>query len=181
MQEQQQDNSGKTHYRKAFNSPYLSSADIVGPTVLTIHRVELKIDQSKQTKDMFNTVYFQENEIRAGEILKPMILNAGNSVILRNLAGSHFIEDWAGMKITVYVQQGVKFGRDTVEGLRVSPEAPVIELPELTPANKTKWSQAIAAFKRDGNLQKVLTRMQISSSNQKLIQAAAKEEVPSDA
>jgi hypothetical protein len=42
----------KTHYRKAFNSPYLSSADIVEPTVLTVAYVALEIDQTKKTKDL---------------------------------------------------------------------------------------------------------------------------------
>ena len=45
----------KTHYRKAFDSPYLSSADIVEPTVLTVARVSLEVDRTKKTKDMFNT------------------------------------------------------------------------------------------------------------------------------
>ena len=37
----------KTHYRKAFNSPYLSSADIVEPTDLTISHVRLEPDKTK--------------------------------------------------------------------------------------------------------------------------------------
>lgn len=50
----------KTHYRKAFNSPYLSSADIVEPTVLTVKCVKLESDKSKKSKDVFNTAYFAE-------------------------------------------------------------------------------------------------------------------------
>ena len=45
----------KTHYRKAFDSPYLSSADIVEPTVLTIARATLENDKTKKSKDVFNT------------------------------------------------------------------------------------------------------------------------------
>lgn len=40
----------KTHYRKAFDSPYLSSADIVEPTVLTIARATLENDKTKNPK-----------------------------------------------------------------------------------------------------------------------------------
>ncbi|MDF3665184.1 hypothetical protein P3S60_23560, partial [Enterobacter hormaechei] len=47
----------KTHYRKAFDSPYLSSADIVEPTVLTIARATLENDKTKKSKDVFNTAY----------------------------------------------------------------------------------------------------------------------------
>ena len=65
----------KTHYRKAFNSPYLSSADIVESEVLTIKCVRLEPDKTKKTKDHFNTAYFTASEIRKGEPLKPMILN----------------------------------------------------------------------------------------------------------
>ncbi|MEG1655817.1 MAG: hypothetical protein RR390_20300, partial [Hafnia sp.] len=35
----------KTHYRKAFDSPYLSSADIVEPAILTISRAVLENDK----------------------------------------------------------------------------------------------------------------------------------------
>ena len=54
----------KTHFRKAFDSPYLSSADIVEPTNLTIKHVRLEADKTKKTRDLFNTAYFAEQEIR---------------------------------------------------------------------------------------------------------------------
>ena len=114
----------KTHYRKAFKSPYLSSADIVGPTVLTISRVVLANDQTKKTKESFNTAHFVENQIRPGEPLKPMILNAHNSKIMKDLTGSHFLEDWVNVPVTIYVDSNVRFGRETVEGLRISPQPP---------------------------------------------------------
>lgn len=112
-------NESKTHFRKAFDSPYLSSADIVEPTILTIARVSLEPDKTKKTKDVFNTAHFVERELRPGEKLKPMILNATNSKTLRSLTGSPFIEDWAGFKVTVYVDTNVKFGKETLEGLRI--------------------------------------------------------------
>ncbi len=158
----------KTHYRKAFNSPYLSSADIVGPTVLTVARVTLDIDKTKKTKDFFNTAYFVEKELRQGEPLKPMILNAHNSRVMRDLCGSHFIDDWSGA-VTVYVEQGIKFGRDTVEGLRISPQRPQLQRLELLPASEKAWNNAIAAYKRDGNFDAVTARMYISEENQALI------------
>ena len=163
----------KTHYRKAFNSPYLSSADIVGPTILTIKCARLEGDQTKKTKDLFNTAYFVEEYLREGEKLKPMILNAHNSKVLKMLTGSHFLEDWNDVKVTVYVDQNVRFGRDTVEGLRISPEAPRILKPELTPNQVKLWNNAVTAYERDGNLEKVLQRMSISKENQALIKQQA--------
>lgn len=159
----------KTHYRKAFNSPYLSSADIVGPTVLKIARVVFEQDKTKKTKDYFNTAYFADKFIRPGEELKPMILNAHNSRIMRDLCQSHFIDDWCDVLVTVYVDQNVRFGKDTVEGLRISPEAPRQQIPELTPASKVAWGNAKAAYRRDGNLNAVLERMTISEENQALL------------
>lgn len=154
----------KTHYRKAFDSPYLSSADITEPTTLTVARVALDTDKTKKTKESFNTAYFAERELRPGEKLKPMILNATNSKTMKALTGSAFIEDWVNVSITVYVDPSVKFGRDTVEGLRISPKAPGKKV--LTPANTQAWDNAKAAYKRDGNLTKVLARVEMSDDHQ---------------
>lgn len=158
------DNTEKTHFRKAFHSPYLSSADIVEPTVLTVKRVTLEIDRTKKTKDLFNTAHFVEKEIRAGEELKPMILNASNSKTMKGLTGTPFIDDWQNVRITVYVDQNVRFGKETVEGLRISPHAP--EKKVLTPDNAKAWNAAKGAYKRDGNLDKVLARVDMSQAHQ---------------
>lgn len=160
--------SEKTHYRKAFDSPYLSSADIVEPTVLTIQSVRLESDRTKKTKDKFNTAYFVEEEIRKGERLKPMILNATNSKTMKGLTGSAFIEDWKGQRVTVYVDPGVKFGKDTVEGLRISPHAPE-DKRQLTPESAKAWEKAKAAFMRDGNLDAVLQHMNMTEEHQELL------------
>ena len=162
-------NQDKTHYRKAFNSPYLSSADIVGPTILTIEKVQLSNDQTKKTKDIFNTAHFVEREIRPGEKLKPMILNAHNSKVMKDLTGSHFLEDWVNVPVTIYVDSNVRFGRDTVEGLRISPQAPVKKKPVVTKDNKKMWGNAVNAYKRDGNFKAVLERADISDENMELI------------
>lgn len=159
--------AGKTHFRKAFNSPYLSSADIVGPTTLTIARVALEADKTKKTKDLFNTAYFVERELRPGEKLKPMILNATNSKTMSVLAGSAFIDDWHSIKVTIYVDKNVKFGKEVMEGLRISPVAPVEVW--LTPDAVKPWNNAKAAYKRDGNLDAVLARVNISEEHQRQI------------
>jgi hypothetical protein len=155
----------KTHFRKAFDSPYLSSADIVGPTVLTIARVSLELDRTKKTKDLFNTAHFVERELRPGEPLKPMILNATNSGTLKKMTGSPFLEDWLNVRVTVFVDHNVKFGREITEGLRLSPRVETVEV-LLTPGNKTGWANATAAYKRDGNLDAVLARVSMSQEHQ---------------
>lgn len=161
----------KTHYRKAFDSPYLSSADIVEPTVLTVKFVTLESDKTKKTKDSFNTAHFVEKEIRQGEPLKPMILNASNSKTMKALTGTPFIDDWKDIRITVYVDHNVRFGKETVEGLRISPYAP--EKRYLTPEQGKAWENAKAAFKRDGSLAKVLARVSMSEEHKNQLMAEA--------
>lgn len=161
--------STKTHYRKAFDSPYLSSADIVDATVLTVAHVNLEIDHTKKTKDMFNTAYFVEKEIRPGEVLKPMILNASNSKTMKALTGSPFIDDWVNVPVMIYVDHNVRFGKEMVEGLRISPNKP--EKKYITPSDTKLWANAKSAYARDGNLLSVLSRVNISEENQaKLIE-----------
>ena len=164
----------KTHYRKAFDSPYLSSADIVEPTTLTVRRVTLEKDKTKKSKEQFNTAYFVEKEIRPGEPLKPMILNATNSKTMKALTGSAFIDDWNDVRITVYVDKNVRFGNESVEGLRISPKPPGRK--QLTPAQKAQWESAKAAYKRDGNLEAVLARVDISEEHQRLLMIECGEE-----
>lgn len=147
-----------THYRKVFDSPYLSSMDVVEPIDLTIERVTQEGDKTKKSKDTFNTAYFTEKFIRPGEKLKPMILNATNSKVMAKLSDSPYIEDWAGIRIRVYVEKGIKFGRDTVDGLRIMP-APERKL--ITPESRM-WEAAKAAYIRDGNLDKVLAKADMS-------------------
>src|SRR5690606_9416265 len=106
------------------------------PTVLTVQRVTLEVDRTKKTKDLFNTAHFAEKELRPGEKLKPMILNATNSKTLRTITGSAFIEDWQSVPITVYVDNNVRFGKETMEGLRIR-AAP--QKKPLTPAATAAW------------------------------------------
>jgi len=161
----------KTHYRKAFNSPYLSSADIVEPVILTIDHVTLEGDKTKKSKDQFNTAYFAEAEIRAGEKLKPMILNATNSRTMKNLTGSAFIDDWAGTQISIYVDPSVRMMGETVEGLRISPEKPVTR--QALKKGTNQWKNAVAAYKRDGKLDAVRQRVDVSLEQEAMIKIEA--------
>ena len=159
------DGAQKTHYRKAFDSPYLSSADLVEPTTLTVKCVRLEVDRTKKTKDLFNTAHFVEKELRPGEKLKPMILNATNSKTMKGLTGSAFIDDWNNVRVTVYVDHNVRFGKESVEGLRISPKQQ--NRIAITPDNAQLWQRAKNAFKRDGDLRNVLARADMSAEHQR--------------
>jgi len=155
----------KTHYRKLSKSHYLSAADITEPVVLTIKKVSFDPDKNKKTKEDLRTAYFVESEIRHGQKLKPMILNEGNSKILKSLSGTPFIDDWSNLKVTVYVDPSVRFGKDTVEGLRISSIVPEVRK-TITP-DMPAWVNAKAAYERDGNLKAVLSKVDISHEHQK--------------
>lgn len=141
--------SEKTHYRKAFNSPYLSSADIVEPTILTVSRCVLEADKSKKTRDVFNTIYFKEAEIRKGEKLKPMILNAGNSKMLAHISKSAFIDDWINIKVMVTVED-VKFGREITTGLRIKEVPKHLQQEQKKPTCSDEDFNKMLKFIQDG-------------------------------
>jgi hypothetical protein len=69
-----------------------------------------------------------------------MILNATNSKFLAHLSGSKWIDDWAGLSVTVYVEPNVRFGKETVEGLRLSKAA----LRPSAPAELVEAAEAAA-------------------------------------
>lgn len=162
----------KTHYRKAFDSPYLSAADIVEPTTLTVARMALEADKTKQSKEQFNTMYFVEKEIRAGEKLKPMVLNATNSRVMKQLTGSPFIEDWTGIQVTIYVDPKVRFGKETVEGLRISPVPPATrKVAEKQPITDERLGKAIEAIKAGTSTTEVLRgRFALTPEQEKRLQ-----------
>jgi len=137
---------------------------MVGPIALTISHVTLEADRTKQSQNHFNTAHFVERELRPGEPLKPMVLNATNSSTMRKLTGSPFIEDWQNVRVTIYVDPNVRFGKDITEGLRINPKPPTISA--ITPANKKAWDNAKAAYRRDGNLDAVLARASMSDVDQ---------------
>lgn len=163
----------KTHYRKVFKSDHLGSADLEDMIesgtrlVFTISHVNQEYGTKVAGKKIdANIAYFKES-------IKPLVLNATNSKMIKKLSGSSFVEDWAGLVIELYIDPNVKMKGETTQGVRVSPNSPQPEKPELTPENAAKWNQAIAAFQRDGNLNAVLKRCVISSQNQNLIREQA--------
>ena len=55
---------------------------------------------------------------------KPLILNKTNMKTIQKIYKTPYIEDWAGRAIQIYYDPTVKFGRDTVGGLRIRPFIP---------------------------------------------------------
>ena len=112
----------KTHWKKLPNPDYLGAYSLSGENgyiekVVTIENVRQEtVTGTDGKKEMCMVAHL------TGE--KPMILNATNCKAIAKVAGSSFVEDWAGVAVTLYVQQGIKAFGDVVDALRIRPKAP---------------------------------------------------------
>ena len=168
------DNTQKTHYRKVYKSDHLGIADLEEYMEAGTQLI-FTIDCVRQEQNVMvagrkgnhNIAYFKEK-------IKPWVINATNAKILRGFAKSAFVEDWQGLMVQLYIDPSVRMKGEVVGGVRVMTQQPRASKKELLP-NTKPWANAVAACKRDGNLNSVLKHMDISQENQKAIfsQAAA--------
>jgi len=164
--------NNKTHYRKVFKSDHLGVADLEdfveakSSLIFTVREVKQEIGvRVAGRKGNHNIAYFKEN-------IKPLCLNAGNSKIMKNFSGgSSFVEDWGGISIQLYIDPTVSFGGEITGGVRINPNP--VQLRKELQINTKAWDNAVSAYKRDGNLDKVLERMDVSPANQQLIKEQA--------
>lgn len=122
----------KTHWKKLTNPDYLGAYALIPgqDLIATIKNVKREIVTGPEgKKEECSVCYFAEGGI------KPMVLNATNSKSIAKLTGSPYIEDWAGRRIQIYVDNHIRFGRDFVEGLRIRPFPPK----EIKPAEDGKY------------------------------------------
>lgn len=156
--------SEQTHWKKAFKSDYLSSSDIDDKDlVLTIAKVVYQECMTQSGKKFCNVAHFKEPNV------KPMILNVVNSKMVKKFSGNKVhLEEWLNIPIRVYVNQNVKFGSETVEGLRIRDTQPTITKPELKP-NTEPWTKAIEYLKGNGTIDGIKSKWAISQVNEILL------------
>lgn len=119
--------ANKTHYRKVFKSDHLGSADLEEfieenkPLIFTIKNVQQEYGTKVAGRKIdANIAYFKEN-------IKPLVLNATNSKVVKKLAGgSPFVEDWKNVTIQLYIDRTVKMKGEVVGGVRIKDEPPKI-------------------------------------------------------
>jgi len=165
----------KTHYRRVFKSDHLGVADLEelveakNPLIFTIDHVKQEYGvRVAGSKGDHNIAYWKED-------IKPWVINAGNCKILKSFAnGSPNVEDWSNITIQLYIDPTVRMKGDIVGGVRINPNAPKLQKQELLP-DTANWTHAIAAFKRDKNLDAVKKRMTISPENEAKIKEEAKD------
>lgn len=160
----------KTHWKKYFNYDYLGSYSLPNSqdVILTIKETkkEMVTGQHGKKEECF-VCHFQENQ----DWVKPMILNRTNCKTIEKIY-TPYTEDWPGKKIRIGIEAVNAFGEKT-EGLRVRPQVPQTEKPELKP-DMEAWASAIKYLSNGNTLDKIESKYRISNENrEKLIDEAA--------
>ena len=110
-----------THWKKLTNPDYLGAyalepgQDLIVTIKSVANEVVTGTDGKKET---CSVMHFAEN-------VKPLVLNATNSKTITRLLKTPYIEEWAGRKIQLYVEQGIKAFGDIVDAIRVRSFLPV--------------------------------------------------------
>ena len=158
----------KTHFRKVYKSDHLGCADLEdfneqgSNLIFTIKHVRQEYGTKVAGKKIdANIAYFNEN-------IKPLVLNATNANAMKGLTNSSFVEDWANIPVQLYIDSAVRMKGQTVGGVRISHQPPR-QRQLITPQNVQMWERAKVAFKRDGNLNKVLASADMSPEHQNLL------------
>ena len=162
-------NETKTHYRKVFKSDHLGVADLedfmeAGSNLtFTIKHVKQEMGATVAGKKInANIAYFDES-------IKPLVLNAGNSKVMKGLSGSCFVENWQNITVQLYIDKSAKLKGEVVGGVRISPNAVHKSKQKVTRDKPAMWKNAVTAYKRDGNFEQVLVRADISKDDMQFI------------
>lgn len=145
-------NEKRNHYRMVYKSDHLGVADLEdlieqGKTdlIFTIKDVKQELNATVAgKKGDFNIAYFVEN-------IKPLVLNATNSKIVRSFAPakSPYVNDWNNIIVQLYIDSSVKMKGDVVGGVRIRPLQPVInQKPFFTKENFEKAKKAGATVEK---------------------------------
>ena len=122
----------KTPWQKTFDPNFLGAWSLEDgeelTTIITFARVET-ITNPKGEKAERIVIGLQDAP-RNGMNLPMVIGNKENARTLEKIAGSRFIEDWPGKKITIFVKAGVKAFGSIVEALRIKGHASKTKLTE---------------------------------------------------
>jgi hypothetical protein len=110
----------KTHWKNLTNPNYLGGYSIPEgqDIIVTIDYVRREEITGTNGKKEFEVVAHLKNGVL------PFILNKTNMKTIQKLYGSPYIEDWSGRAVQIYFDPTVKFGRETLGGLRIRPFVP---------------------------------------------------------
>lgn len=122
------DKTKKTHWKKIVSDPnYLGEADFQDgeEKVLTVDYVNVsETVTTAEGKSQKAVLHFKERGI------KPMILNVAKSKSIAKVAKSKYVEDWAGVRVQLYIDDNVRAFGDIVSAVRVRPFPPRVRTAE---------------------------------------------------
>lgn len=96
------------------DSPWLASEDLDGDVTLTIkqcHKYENVEFEAGRKKPLVFTLEFEKAK-------RQLVLNGTNRKKLQTKFGNN-VQDWKGKQVTLYVQSGIRVGRETKNGIRI--------------------------------------------------------------
>lgn len=113
----------KTHWKKMTNPNYMGDYSIpqgrdLIATIDYVRREKVTGVGGKTEEEV--VAHFSDGN-------KPLILNKTNMKTIQKIYKTPYIEDWHGRKIQIYYDPTIKFGRETVGGLRIRPFVPEIQ------------------------------------------------------
>jgi ribosomal protein L34E len=120
-----------THFKKLTNPDYLGvyALDNGQDLIATIASIGVEtITGANGKKEDCTVMHFRE-------AIKPMITNITNLKMMAKLFKTPYVEKWIGRRIQIYADYNVRFGGETVEGLRIRPTLPVPEKPICNKCN----------------------------------------------
>lgn len=135
-----------THWKKLTNPNYLGSWDITsGSLIVTIKQIEQKMifNQQKQQEELCTTAIFTDRNI------KPMVLNKTNMKTIQTLAGSPYVEKWAGITVEIKAEKVKAFGKvdDALRIQKTKPKTPQVQSqPISAPLYCTDCGQEIKPY-----------------------------------
>jgi hypothetical protein len=109
----------KTHWKEHTDRRYIASWEFEGGEqkefeIVKVTKSEVTGTGGRNTMEM--VMYMKDS--------KPMVLNATNATVIETIAGSPYVEDWVGLKVTVFVDPTIKFAGEVVGGLRIALKKP---------------------------------------------------------
>lgn len=130
----------KTHWKQLKNPNYLGAYSLIDGKDMTVTIVEVKkeVVKGESGKEDLCTVAHLKDQ-------KPFILNVTNCKTIAKLAGSNYIEDWRGLKMTVGSATTLLKG-EQVECLRVRSEKPKEKTKPMLTKESPKWKGASEAI-----------------------------------
>ncbi len=156
------------HWKKQFNYDYLGSYSLDGKRemVVSIKGVgSAKVTGQNGRKEDCFVVYYNEMD-------KPMILNRTNAKAIEKVASSGLVEDWVGVRVTLYVEKGVKAFGDVVDALRIRDKKPTQS--KMTKEVETAMLDAIKQG-QVGKVELAVSKYAMNNTQEKAIMNALKE------